>query len=413
MTDASALSSTPIGRLNRWWQAIDSTDRGLLMLGLLRVALALLFMLNVFPLDLRYRWYLHHGGDQDIMLALARSIIAGHPERALVGIGQPLVMVPWIVLLDPYNYFDIVIPLVLINGFLLAGTSVWLLGRLALKTIGSSRIALAAAAVWSLAPLITYYIFFWHYDPNILRSANVPKIGWLNGLSDGPAAFFMLLAVYLLAEVRRRGSDVNAWLWAGVGASISLSVLFRVHLSFLAAFLLIYVLIAHGWRALLIVCLCGLIMYVPQAWYNMVVFRIPITTGYVSMNDVGAWGSTLHRPLSDIIAALPFHPRHLVELWQRYVVPRPWLAAPVIGGAMGGLAVVLVLWRRQGWSAAALLGGTALAYLGPLATAWPFRDDVIRFSLPALPYLVILTVYGAGLLYDVGGQLRTRSTPRL
>jgi hypothetical protein len=390
-------------RIRIWWDSLGRVERGLIILVGVRLLIALTFMLDLLPLDLRYRWYLHHGGDQDSMMDLARSIIAGHPKPSLSGIGQPLLMIPWILLIEPasgldFHYFDIVAPLVLINGFLLGGLSVWIIGKTVLYMTRDEAVAWWTAALWAALPLLTYFIFFWHFDPVILRSANVPKVGWLNGLSDAPATLYVMAAAALLARPVWTGDQPGYRHMAAVGLLFGVAILFRVHVAPMVAFLLAYVLLAHGWRRLMAVCAGGLVGYLPQAIYNQIVFRIPITTGYISFSDAENWGGTTNRPLMDILTGLPFHPRHLAELWDTFIGKRPWLILPLALLIAAIVAVTIHLWRRRGWRSVALLVGTPLAYLVPMATAWPFRYDVIRFSIPAMPYLMAFGVYAVVLV---------------
>jgi hypothetical protein len=383
---------TPVGR---WWTTLDRVQRGFVLLLGLRVVIALVFMLNILPLDLRFRWFLHHGGDQDDMVALAISILKGKPEPAFVGIGQALVMIPFLELLNTGNYFKIVAPLVVINGFIMGGLSVPVTGGIARRVTGDDRTALWAAGLWAVLPLLTYFAFFWHFDPVILRSSNVPKVGWLNGLSDGPATFFLMVAVVLLAAGLNQEERPPFWRMVGVGAALSAAVMYRVHIAPMVAFLLLYVLIAHGWRSLLIVCVAGLVTYIPQGWYNWVVFKNPITTGYLATFTIRAWGGPLQRPILDVLRSTPYHPRHVIELLAYFLGPRPWLIAPLTLALAAGTYVLVVLWKRRGWRAVALLIAAPMAYVGSMATAWPFREDVIRFLLPAAPYFVIMAVYAA------------------
>jgi hypothetical protein len=164
-------------------------------------------------------------------------------------------------------------------------------------------------------------------------------------------------------------------------------------------FLIGYVLVVYGWRALLEVALGGLIGYLPQAWYNSIAFGLPLTTGYLSLyrTDFENPGG---RPLSTILTTLPFHPRHIVELFDYYIGRRPWVSIPLVVVAALLILTTIAIWKRRGWKAVALLIGVPLSYLGVMSTAWPFRDDVIRFSIPAMPYLIAIVVYALWL----GGQ---------
>ncbi len=408
LRQASPRRSLPQS-LQHWWDSLDGVQRSLLILALVRLLIALLFLLNVFPLELRYRWYLYHGGDQDQMMSLAQSIIDGLPERSVVGIGESLIMLPWIALLRPANILEFITPLVVIHGFLLGGISVLLVGGAARRLTGSPKIAIWAAAVWACLPLITYFSFFWHPDPVILRSAAVPRVGWLNSLSDGPATFFLLLALFCLARVSdKRGEASFEWM-AGAGAAMSLAVVFRVHVATMVAFMLLYILIAHGWRALFAACGAGLLTYAPQAWYNLTVFGLPVTTGYISYGDIGAWGGTTRRPLVNILTNLPFDPRHFMGMIEYFAERRPWLLALLALVLAAGAYASIMLWRQRGWRVCALLIAAPLAYLLPMLTAFNFRQDPIRFGMPTVPMFLIAGTYAVGW---TGSWLRDRLQSR-
>lgn len=380
----------------RRWRSLDPIQRGLLVLMAVRWALALTFILNLLPLELRdpvYRWYLQHGGDQEQMMRLAQSILAGNPEEAVVGLGQVLVMLLWIALLRPAHYMEMVAPLVIINGFVLAGLSVLWVGGIARALTNSRAVVLGSAALWAFLPLAAYFGFFWHPEAVTLRSAMVPKVGWLNGLSDGPATFFLLLAVFLLAKAHALSVERGFARLVGAGAALGLAVTFRVHTAPMAAFLLAYALAAHGWRGLLAVSGGALLGYLPQAWYNWAVFGLPFTTGYVSYGDLINWGGTLQRPLRDILINLPFHPRYLLETLYYFVSRRPWLLVPLAVGLAALALVAIALWRERGWQATALLIGAPLAYLAPLVMAYNFRNDVVRFLMPCLGLWIVAGVY--------------------
>lgn len=406
--DTTLRSNNFLIAICRKWEAMDHIQRGLIGLAIARVVLALLFMLNVLPLELRWRWFLHHGGDQDISFGLAKSIIEGNPQAVLIGIGGALPMIPLILILDPYNYFDIVAPLVVLNGFLMGGLSVLVVGYIAKRTTQDDRVVWWSAGIWAILPLLFYVGFFWHFDALTVRSSLVPKIGWLNGLSDGPMMFFMMAAIMLLAHNLETGQYKHTQFWRmlGVGAAMSAAVVYRVHIAPMVVFLAFYVLVSHGWLNTLFVGIGGIIAYIPQAWYNMVVFGIPITTGYSSMIDAAfasVTGST--RPFLDRLRWLPFHPRHIGELLNYFLGSRPWLAVPLVLVILIGLFATILLWRRDGWHSAALLVGAPLSYIGLMATAWPFREDVIRFSMLCFPFLIILTCYTFFYLWDQGQRL--------
>jgi len=342
---------------------------------------------------MRFGWYLHHGGDQEYAFSLAQSLIRGAPEVSVVGLGQPLVMIPWIILLKAHYYLDIVIPLVLINGFLLGCLSVLLVGSVARRITGDDQVGLWSAAVWAFLPLLTYYGFFWHFDPVILRSSYVPVVGWLNGLADGPSIFWVLLAILLLARPLDKAEPPSLWRMAGVGAACGVGVVFRVHVAPMVAILLVYIMVVHGWRALVAACVAGLTAYLPQAVYNQSMLGLPISTGYIWPGNIFEQFGGVEQSLDYVLHNLPFSPARLIELWNYTIGRRGWLIAPLGLVLLVSVYAVVTLWRRRGWRAVALLFGPPAAYLGLMAMSWPFRLDMVRFSMPAYPYVIIACIY--------------------
>ena len=382
------------------WASLDGVQRGLLALVALRWVIDLLLMLNILPLENRYGWYLHHGGDQELMLSLARSLLTGAPEESVVGLGQALVMLPWLLLLKPYNVMEIAAPLVVINGFVLGGLSVVLVGALARALFDDARVTLGAAALWALLPLGAYWAFFWHPESVVLRSTTVPQLGWLNGLSDAPATFFLLLATVLLARLARRprGAVLPFGTLIAVGASLALAVTFRFHVITMAGFLMLGVWVLFGWRAFAAALGAAFIAYLPQACYNQVAFNLPFTTGYISVGDMSAHGGTLLRPRGDLLGNLWFSPANVLNTFNHFIGQRPWLLVPLVLALAAGLFVVWQLRQAHNRAALLLLIGAPLAYLLPMLAAYNFREDVIRFAIPILPAALIVAVYSAARL---------------
>ncbi|MCC6904872.1 MAG: hypothetical protein IT326_03450 [Anaerolineae bacterium] len=402
-----------LARLNGWFTTLDGVQRLFLLLIGARWLIVILLILNALPLELRdpfRRFYFHHGGDNDEFFALALSVVAGKPVKSIVGFGAAMMMIPWIVLLKPWYYVDIIVPLVITNAFILGGFSVLAVGVLARRLTKDDRIAATAAALWALLPLLTYFAFFWHFDPVILRSVHVPKLAWMNGLSDGPATFYLLLAAMTLSLNIERGKHPSLWQMAGAGAAMGLAVTFRIHVAPAVACMLGYVLLAHGWKALAVTCAGGLVAYIPQGWYNQVAFGIPITTGYISAYDYFPEAGRV-----TLLDRMPFSPRELLGLWDYFVVRRPWVLIPLALAAAAVLFTVWMLWRERGWRAVALGIAVPVAYLGPIALSWPFRDDPIRFAMPSYPYLLIACLYAVRAFSDIlirrGVRVKTPPTP--
>jgi hypothetical protein len=375
----------------------------------LRWVIVSLFLLGVFPLVLRdpvFRWYLHHGGDQDAMYALAQSILGGAPIESVVGIGQALVMIPCILVFKPFYYIEIATPLVVINAFLLGGLSVPVMGGIAYRALRDEQIAVWAAVIWAMLPLLGYLAVFWHPHWLEVASAIVPTLGWLNGLSDGPALLAVMAATWLLLGMRDRSGWPGFWSLFATGAMLGVAVIFRIHFATVVVFFGLYILVKHGWEALAGVAGAAAVVYLPQAWYNQMVFGIPITTGYISYGEVTTHGGIWHRPLADLLSSTVFHPRHLIETLTYFIERRWWLSVPLAAGLLLGGVVLAGWWRKLGWETTTVLIITPLVYLTPMVMAWNFREDIVRFLMPLVPSAIIA---GLDLLFEAERRWRKKT----
>lgn len=401
--------TTPFAQVGIWWTSLDKVEQILLGLVALRVLIALVFMLDWLPLDRRFGWYLQHGGDQNEFLKLAISLIDGKNNLhvTLVAIGPALIYVPWILLIyeGAYGgeylsqiYIEIVPALVVINGFIIGGLSVYVIGKMAQRLTKNTIVTVTSAALWAILPLLTYFAFFWHPEALLVASSNVPKVGWLNGLSDGPATFFIMLSVMILAAGLDDGKQQPFWRMFAVGAAMSAAIIFRVHIGMMVLLMLAFIVVAYGWRSLGGVAAGGILVYLPQAWYNTVLFGIPVTTGYISAHYV--WAERKGYEYMPPWERLPFGPSHLIDLFQYHVGRRPWLLIVILLGLLVVGGLTYIMWKKLGWKPLVLLIAVPLVYLLPMMATWPFRDDVIRFSMPAYPFFVIMVPYFVLLIYQ-------------
>lgn len=360
---------------------------------LLRLLISGLIWLDVVPIG-RDGWKLYHGGDEALMAQLAASILYGQPVASVVSLGQALVAAFWFWLYGVLDYGLIVPPLTVINGLVLGSLSVWLVGKIALGTTGRRDVALASAYLWAMAPAIAYAGFFWHPDFLRLRDTVTPRIGWLNGLADGPGMFFILAGVAIAAGCWRQGRDAKFGSSFWIGLMAGMAVTFRIHMAFMALPLLGAVLLIHGWQHFAIAVAGSIAGYLPQAVYNQVVFGFPVWTGYISL--LLKPDSTLNSFwINHAVAQLlfTFNPTYLVTASSELISQRPSLLITGWGGLLVLIVAVFRIWKLRGWQAVLLLFVLPLAYLFALSISGPFRSDIIRFSMPVMPSMIIAVMF--------------------
>ena len=100
----------------------------------------------------------------------------------------------------------------------------------------------------------------------------MPTLLWINGLSDGPGFFFVLVSTLMAWLCLQRRTT---WMLAALGVSLAVTVTFRA--AMLPAVLWLWTVVAYrrGWRAALIVTGAASVVYIPQAAYNQAAFGLP------------------------------------------------------------------------------------------------------------------------------------------
>ncbi len=359
----------------------------LLLLGavLLRIALIAAIVLRVIEVGQSVGWQFYHGGDERQLADLAVSLLQNDPIASPLNIAQPLWLAFWFRVLGVYDYWTALTPLVITNALILGPLSVGLVGALTWTAFRDRAAVVLAASGWALTPLLGVYGFFWHPSGDLLRDTSVPRLAWLNGLADGPAAFFLLLGVLLVLLGTKKRPASWDWLAFFSGLVLGFAVIFRIHMVFAAGFLFLYTAVVRGWRPAAVMFGGLTAGYLPQAWYNQVVFHFPVWSGYYSLQTA----RTRHFTWAFVVEVMPFSIGALFNNVFSLIQSRAWLVIPaLLGLAFAGL-VLWMLSRYSDWKTAVLLLVTPVVYLLPLMLTTFFREDMVRFIMPALPLLAV------------------------
>jgi hypothetical protein len=372
---------------------------------LLRWAIGLALLLDVPHLEFHARtWYFHTGGDQHDYFELALNLLRGERASNPVGLGAALPMVPLVALTGATDYRQILWPLVLLNGFVFGGLSVVLIGLIGRDYTADRRAGALAAALWAALPVPLYLVLGLHWDAEAVRASAIPKIMWLNGISDGHAAIGMLLGVWLLGR-GLDGGKARDWILAGIG--FGYAVMGRVQVAPLVLGVVTLVALrggvgrGRGLIELIWLGLGGMIGYLPQAVYNTRFFGFPLGTGYLGeIDDIGEYGGLI----GWCKQFFPYSPTHLLEAAGYYVIRHPALGIVSIIGAGLGLVGLVMVWRRRGWMYTAILFCVPIGNVLLNASAWMFPSDPVRFTMLSYPYLLAI---GSALALWLWDALRT------
>jgi hypothetical protein len=360
--------------------------RVLIGLVCLRLAMMSLLVLGIPSLIVKDGWYFHHGGDQDMMFDAAQSILAGQPKYTYVGAGMPLVMALFIQVFRAETYLDIVVPLVLLNGFLLGSASVVVLAVLARRLTGRRDLALASAALWAVLPYAFYAVFGLHRDAALLRDSYLPLLLWANGLSEAPSLFLYLLGlVLLLAGLDER----RGWALAAAGVTFGFAGVIRIHTFAPVGVVFGLLALRRDWRSLALLAGGLLIGYLPQIWYSRGYsgsgIKIPYIQNWLRVEEDGRFYLDIKNT--------PFAPQFLIANTWGMALRHSELAGVGLAAGAVGLFGFARFWREHGWFRALLLFGSPLFVLFFHALTYVFAADPFRFSVPAFPLLLIAGVY--------------------
>ena len=405
----------------RMWQS------SLLALVLVRLAMSVLLLFDIPKLPSHEGWYFRHGGDATLYAELAGGIVSGHPKPTTVGAGLPLLMAGLSRMTGGETYYDFLPWLVPMNGFLLAGLSVWIVAQTAFYLTGSRHQALLAAVLWVISGYVLWLGLGLHPDAENLRDAYLPRQMWTNGLTDPPSLFLAMLGIALAVWAYSRQSKY-AWVgYALSGVCFGLGCVFRIHVLPIAAVVVAALFWTRQWRAALWVIAGMLIGFAPQFWHNTVTNRHPLNTpyldGWIYFNPDNIAGRIRdgwriigpNHEFAFRLNGAPFSPWFLRD--SIVVVTRGNWAVAVAEFAIAAFVLYAFVrcWQQRGSFAALVMFGAPAASLALHVSTFVFVGDPIRFSLPAIsvgiPAIVWVADTASAVTQTLVGKLRLRRVP--
>ena len=371
----------------------------------MRCIVVILLILGFPALESHDGFYFHHGGDQDYYFEYGRVLAYGNFDRYFaVNLGQPAIMAIAIRIFNPVSFSEILPLLVIVNGFLFGGMSVIVVGRLAHLLSGSARSGYLAAGLWAVMPWVMWMGFSPHPNREALQAPYVPGIAWLQGIPDGPAVFFALLALYLLV----RWLDVKKLSWLILsGTALGVMLLFRFQMVFILALAIMIMLLERRIRSSIGLAIVVALAYLPQVIYNRVSSTLSGIPNVISWLPGYLYSGFMDPVSNEIYWKNP-------DLNVLLFVPGcsgcnspevQWLTTPLVwiigAGVLLGVTIcgVPAIFRRLGSGRTMIVLVAPLAAIGGPMLSPIFMENVYRFSMPALPFLTILSGVCGDLLW--------------
>lgn len=323
------------------------------------------------PIPGHQGWYFHHGGDQDLYIAIGLSLVRQSPvffPRYTVGF--PLYTAPFLWLTNGDELSDILAPVVLFNVCLLAPASILLMYLAARQLTGQRGTALLSTALWTFLPYMVYAVglplellrptwgeMFKMWSGNYL---------WAHVLSDGPGTFVVMAFIYGLT----RSLEPGAWRWVVLtGLLAGIGFLLRPVNILLFPVAGITYLWQKKLRQLVYFAVVAAFAASPQAMHDFFY----------------GWSR------SDLLEE-QFSPRYAAETWARLShggsYPLVPFAIVLLAAAAGGIA----LWdiARRDKVGAGVLAAWILSYLVLYLNFYYLQHNVLRHLMPIAPAVMIL-----------------------
>ncbi len=334
----------------------------------------LLFAADILPQQTKQAhrgWYwFHHGGDEFLYHEQMLDLRSGEIEDAKYPWGFPLLILPFSWVIAP-DFAALVQPIALFWSAIAFPLAILLLADLTRHITRSEITANIAALLYAALPLLALVGF------NLIWNAEMAEViaihmTWAQMLSDGPTAFFTLLAAWWYLRTRKGGYQARDVIL--LGALLGFIGMLRFTGLLIAFVIGGLFLLEKQWRMTVVLVVAALLFFAPQMLYNQTFFGSPFTTGYTALEDLPPDGLFSLRYLLDALGII----------WER--MGGVALLAIIAGAA----ALAAALWRLR-WVPGLLIGGWLLSYIALYSVYYySWTGAFMRFMIPALPAAALL-----------------------
>lgn len=358
--------------MNRRWYYI-----GLICIIIGHLLFLSLFTTNIIPQQTKlpnHVFWFHQGGDNYGYYAQAKAIYSGEFLPNKFPLGFPIMMLPALWLNNEATHDDLVEPTALFWSTIMYPIALVMLAWLTQEITQRRWLGLVAAGIFALLPMLWFVLF------NLIWNAKMAEIiaihsTWAQMLSDGPTAFFTLLAVIVFIIVRKR--DYALFSVILLGTILGFIGMIRFTGLLIAVIIGSLFLLERRWREVAVLIVTALIFFAPQMIYNLHFFDNPFKTGYTHLDTLPSAGLFNVVYLLDAIA----------KIWERLGI----LMLFGMGSVMAGLGwVISALWRKDRIEALLIVGwfGSYVALYSIYYYSW--TGAFMRFMIPIMPVVALL-----------------------
>jgi len=370
---------------------------------ILRFLMVILLTINIPFTDMRDNGFRPNFGgsyfsDEVHYFELADSFAKFSPVANVANIGYPLFLAPIIYFTGALGPEDIVKIVFIIQAFLFFSLAIVLIALISFEILKNRKVSIIAAALFTIYP---YLLFF------ILKLADFPRWipafhyqMWVNIGADYLSAVLLYFGFYLLIK-KYNSNGLNLFFTSATGAVIAAAALTRVANILYLPLIFLVLIWLKKYRESIGFGLAAFLVYLPQWVYNFYFFGSPFTYGYriqelsghgFETKILGGWFSFdnvaifFERILLNLPAFIWILPIIIVILilgfWKMF---SPYGRSPEGGKQEKILALVLGFWIL-------LNVGFYIFFVD--------AQSQLRYFIPAIPPLIILSMSGIIKIYD-------------
>jgi hypothetical protein len=341
-------------------------------------------------------------GDEWWYYELANSLRDFSPAPSPYTIGFALWMIPFIVLFNTNEVYQVVQPMMLAHAALLFPLAIILVGLIGTEVFtcedagNNRRLGLLLAALFTAVPYLFYALFrdFGPYYGTVSRGVyQFVSIFWADITSDPLSTFLLILAFYLLL---REFKEPRRPRLISLGLILGLAMMVRPTNAIAVALFGLALLGKRRFKDAVLFGGAALFAFVPQLIYDYIFYGSPLKIGFY-----GYYPSSWSPPPPGTRFS-PLNVWHFLVMLNQHFPFWFLLLPPALIGLFSGLAY---FWRRDKVVA-------ALLFLWPMVHVLfygTYKSGLrnVRYLLPTVPLFLILGIGSAVVL----GQFFLRRNP--
>jgi len=367
----------------------------LILLVIMRMAMSIALIYG-FPEKGSYLGGYFYLNDEEEYFRLAFSLARFSPVDSYRTLGFPILLLPFIWLSQANSFDQLLLPVAIFHACVLAPASIILVALIAKRLTKEWKIALLAASIWTIFPYLVY--IFVHSNPSFCKDVPAMRMAhqmWLQALTDPPATFFILLAIYTFLISLDKKNVIYPLL---TGISFGWATLIRPGNVIMAVLFLSFYLYERKLKHLILFVSSSFFILLPQFIYNWLFYGSPLKFSSLFATDkiyAIELGNLFGRTID------MFSIRNFFFSLQQLILKLP--SVILLCTLFIFFVIIYTIFRlyRVSPKAALVLILWVIPYLLVYGSYINFYDSVLHFSMPIIPAILIVISIGTSRITSI------------